>query len=284
MSDEQYSKIDKCVDEVADTIKLHQETIWEYAELSYKEFKSSAFIQELLESKGFALADKGIGGLETSWIANFSNGESGGGPTIGIAVEYDALPGLGNDKVPTQAPAKSGSTNGHGCGHNIIGSTSIGCALALKKYMETEGVAGTLQVYGCPAEEMLNGKNYMAMDGAFDKADVVLHNHPGPLSTVWNFHSAGSLDIHVEFHGRTSHAGMFPWEGRSALHAMEIFMHSLNCMREQMIPSARLHYQVLSGGLAVNVIPDYTKILVRYRGPSATNIKKHYERIKPRKR
>ena len=279
MTNTDYSKIDACVDGVKDAIKLHSETIWEYAETSYQEFKSSAFIQELLESKGFTISDRGIGGLETSWIATFANA-NGDGPCVGIMVEYDALPGLGNDITPTQSPSKSGNTNGHGCGHNLIGSTSVGAALALKNYMEAEGIKGTLQVYGCPAEEMLNGKNYMALDGAFKKADVVLHNHPGPINTVWNFHSAGSVDLNVEFKGVAAHAGMCPWKGRSALHAMEVFMHSLNCMREQMVPTARLHFQVLSGGSAVNVIPDYTKILVRYRGPSASNMKKHIDWIK----
>lgn len=95
---------------------------------------------------------------------------------------------LGNDLAPKKMPCKNGITSGHGCGHNLIGCTSTGAALALKAYLLSEGIPGTVQVYGCPAEEMLNGKNYMAMDGAFDQADVVLHNHPGPLSTVWNFH------------------------------------------------------------------------------------------------
>ena len=263
MTEPDYDKVDAFVDANADSIRLHAKTIWEYAEISYKEFKSSAFVAELLESKGFVISDRGIGGLETSWIATYGTGS----PVIGIMVEYDALPSLGNALKPTQTPAESGNTNGHGCGHNLIGSSSIGAALGLKALLESDSsVNGTIQVYGCPAEEMLNGKNYMAMDGAFEKADVVLHNHPGCFNTVWNFHSAGSVDLNVEFFGKTSHAGAMPWGGRSALHALELMMHALNQMREQMVPSARLHYQVLSGGTAVNVIPDYAKLLVRYRG------------------
>ena len=83
-----------------------------------------------------------------------------GPPVLGYLVEFDALPGLGNDTVPKKTPAKSGNTNGHGCGHNLIGSSSIGAAIALKNHMEKAQISGTIKVFGCPAEEMLNGKIY----------------------------------------------------------------------------------------------------------------------------
>ena len=141
--------------------------------------------------------------------------------------------------------------------------------------MEKNNIAGTLRVVGCPAEEYLNGKNYMAAAGAFDGLDACLHNHPMSINAVWNFHSTASLDLWVEWRGTTAHAGMAPWDGRSALHAAEIFLVAANMMREQMLPTARLHYQILEGGLAVNVIPDYAKVLIRYRGPSAENVEKY---------
>ncbi|MDX8339033.1 amidohydrolase [Draconibacterium sp. IB214405] len=263
-----YNKIEKEVDAVSDMIWDVASNVWEYAELGYKEFESSSHVSETLEKNGFAISDRGIGGLDTSWIASWGSGS----PVLGILVEFDALPGLGNDTVPTHKPAKSGNTNGHGCGHNLIGSSSVGAAVALKNHMEKEKIAGTIKVVGCPAEELLNGKNYMAANGAFKGLDVCLHNHPGPVNTVWNFHSTASLDLWVEWQGRTAHAGAAPWEGRSALHAAEIFLVAANMMREQMLPTARLHYQILEGGMAVNVVPDYAKVLIRYRGPSAENV------------
>jgi len=180
----------------------------------------------------------------------------------------------------TETPAKSGNTNGHGCGHNLIGATSIGAAIALKNHMEKEKIAGTLRVVGCPAEEMLNGKNYMASDGAFDGLDVCLHNHPMSENTVWNFHSTASIDLWVEWHGTTAHAGAAPWDGRSALQAAEIFLVAANMMREHILPTARMHYQILDGGQAVNVVPGYAKVLFRYRGPSAANVLEHVKWLK----
>jgi aminobenzoyl-glutamate utilization protein B len=271
-----YTKIEKEVDAQADVIWDMASNVWEFAELGYEELKSSAYECEVLEKNGFKISDRGIGGLDTSWIATCGSGF----PVLGILVEFDALPGLGNDTVPKQTPAKSGNTNGHGCGHNLIGSTSIGAAIALKNHMEKEKISGTIKVFGCPAEEMLNGKNYMAVGGAFAGLDVCMHNHPMMENAVWNFHSAAAMDLWVEWHGKTAHAGATPWEGRSALHAAEIFLVAANMMREQILPTARMHYQILDGGQAVNVIPDYAKVLFRYRGPSAENVLENVAWIK----
>ncbi len=202
-----YKKLEKEVDAQAELIWDVASNVWEFAELGYEEVQSSAYESEVLEKNGFEIGDRGIGGLDTSWIATWG----GGSPVLGLLVEFDALPGLGNDTVPKQTPAKSGNTNGHGCGHNLIGATSIGAAIALKNHMEKESISGTIRVVGCPAEEMLNGKNYMASDGAFDGLDVCLHNHPCPENTVWNFHSVASMDLWIEWHGRTAHAGATPW-------------------------------------------------------------------------
>jgi len=263
-----YKKIEQEVDAVSNMIWDVASNVWDFAELGYKEFQSSSHVSETLEKNGFKISDRGIGGIDTSWIATWGSGS----PVLGLLVEFDALPGLGNDTVPVHTPAKNGNPNGHGCGHNLIASTSVGAAVALKNIMEKENIAGTLRVVGCPAEEYLNGKNYMAADGAFDGLDVCLHCHGAPINTVANFHSTASIDLWVEWHGVTAHAGVSPWEGRSALHAAEIFLVAANMMREQMLPTARLHYQILNGGLAVNVIPDYAKVLIRYRGPSAENV------------
>ena len=266
-----YLEIDKEVDKHSDAIWDLASHVWAFAEVGLEEQKSSAYASALLEKNGFKISDRGIGGLDTSWIATWGKGS----PTIGILVEYDALPGLGNDTQPTKTPAKSGNTNGHGCGHNLICSTSIGAAMALKAHMEKKRISGTLKVFGCPAEEKMTGKNYMASAGAFKGLDVALHNHPAPVNSVWNFHSTAMVDLIVEWNGVTAHAAAVPWEGRNAVHAMEVFLVAANMMREQMLPTARLHYQILEGGLAVNVIPDYAKLLIRYRGPSAENCEKY---------
>lgn len=266
-----YKKIDQEVQSLSDTIWDIASNVWEFAELGYEEFESSALESAVLAQHGFEITERAIAGLETSWVATWGTGK----PVLGYLVEFDALPDLGNDTQPTQTPAKNGNSNGHGCGHNLIGASSIGAAIALKNHMQKEGISGTIKVYGCPAEEALNGKNYMAAAGVFDDLDVCLHNHPAMVNAAINFHSTASVDLWIEWKGVTAHAGASPWEGRSALHAAELFLSSANMMREQMEPTGRLHYQILDGGSAVNVIPDHAKILVRYRGKSAENVRQY---------
>jgi aminobenzoyl-glutamate utilization protein B len=81
-----------------------------------------------LEKSGFDISDRGIGGLDTSSIASWGSGSR----VLGILVEFDALPDLGNEAVPTKKPREDGVTNGHGCGHNLIGSGAIGAGRPYK--------------------------------------------------------------------------------------------------------------------------------------------------------
>ncbi len=135
-----YTKLDQEVDAVAGDIWDMASKVWEFAELGFEEVQSSVYEAGMLKKHGFDTVDKGTGGIDTAWVAQWGSGS----PVIGILVEFDALPGLGNDTVPTKTPAKSGNTNGHGCGHNLIGSGAIGAAIALKAHMEKEGTGHNL--------------------------------------------------------------------------------------------------------------------------------------------
>jgi len=263
-----YTQIEAEVDAVAEVILDMASKVWTFAELGFQEIKSSALEAAVLEKHGFAISDRGIGGIDTSWIATWGSGS----PVIGFLVEFDALPGLGNEPVPTKTPRKDGVTNGHGCGHNLIGSGAIGAALALKAHMEKTGIPGTIKVFGCPAEELLAGKNYMAQAGAFDGLDACLHHHPGPMTAALNFHTTAAMDLTIEWQGTTAHSGQAPWDGRSSVQAAQLFLHGVDMMREHILPTARMHYYMADGGNAVNVVPDYAKVVFRYRGPSTDNV------------
>ena len=118
---------------------------------------------------------------------------------------------------------------------------------------------------GCPAEELLIGKNYMAKAGAFEGLDACLHHHPGPRNIAFNFQMQASADLAIEWRGKSAHSALAPWAGRSALHAMEVFVTAANAMREQMLPTCRLHYYMAEGPKAVNSIPDFVRLIVRFR-------------------
>jgi aminobenzoyl-glutamate utilization protein B len=122
--------------------------IWDTPEINYEEYRSSAEHASMLKAQGFRVS-VGIAGLPTAVM-----GEAGaGGPVIAILGEFDALPGLSQEaRIAEKRPVVDGG-NGHGCGHNLLGSGSLMAATAVKDWLERHGVKGRIRYYGCPAEE-----------------------------------------------------------------------------------------------------------------------------------
>jgi aminobenzoyl-glutamate utilization protein B len=236
--------------------------VWALAELSLQEERSAAIHIRELEAAGFAITSRGTSGYPSAFVAEWTQGQ--GGPKLGCLPEYDALPGLGNAAEPRQAPT-AGNTNGHGCGHNLLGAGCTGGAIALAAMMQQAGTAGTIRVYGCAAEEKEGVKVYMARDGLFDDLDAAIAWHPTPVAVTGLLRSAASNALQVTFHGRTAHAGNSPWQGRSALDALELFTHGVNLMREHVEPTARMHYIITAGGVAPNIVPDHAALMMTIR-------------------
>jgi aminobenzoyl-glutamate utilization protein B len=140
------------IDQNAARFSAISRSIWEYAELGYLEEKSSSLLQRELQAAGFSIRS-GVAGEPTAFVATYGQGE----PVIGIMGEFDALPGLSQDTVPTRKPLVAQSP-GHACGHNLLGSGAALAAIALKQFMERNRVSGTLRYYGTPAEEGGDGK------------------------------------------------------------------------------------------------------------------------------
>src|SRR5215470_14641689 len=78
--------------------------IWDFAELGYHEAKSSDLLQEQLEKAGFKV-QAGVANEPTAFIANYGEGK----PVVAILGEFDALPGLSQQTVPTRDPVKAGA-------------------------------------------------------------------------------------------------------------------------------------------------------------------------------
>lgn len=228
--------------------------VWEYAELALRETQSAAALADYLESQGFVV-ERGVAGMPTAFVATWGSGS----PVIGILGEYDALPGLSNMLEPRQVPIIEGDP-GHGCGHNLFGVASAGAALAAKEVMQRRRLSGTIRFFGCPAEETVVGKTYMARDGVFDGLDVCLDWHPGSTTGVGFSRSRALNNFTVEFFGKTAHGAGDPWNGRSALDAVELMNHAVNMLREHVRPSTRIHYVIENGGGAPNVVPGYAKV------------------------
>ncbi|SRR6266851_3645742 len=256
-----FEVIDQAVEQARPTMERLARELWQLAELSLQEVQSARLIMDMLREEGFTITSKGTARVPTAFIAEWGTDR----PILGVLVEYDALPGLGNEAVPHQEPRKDHVTSGHGCGHNLLGSAAIGAAIALKNLASAHHIPGTLRVFGCAAEETEGAKVYMAREGLFNDLDAVLHWHPDSDAAVTNIRSAATNSVRIEFFGKAAHAGGVPWLGRSALHAAELCAHGINLMREHVEPTARIHYVFEKGGEAPNVVPDYARIRLYVR-------------------
>jgi len=72
-----------------------------------------------------------------------------GSPVIGVMGELDALAGVSQKAVPYKEPVVEGGP-GHGCGHNIHGTSGMAGAIAIKVAMEEEPRSGHGQVLRLP--------------------------------------------------------------------------------------------------------------------------------------
>lgn len=249
------------------------DAIWEYAELGLIEHRSVKLLGDELESHGFRV-ERGVAGMPTALVASYGEGK----PVIGVMGEYDALQGVSQKKTPYKEPLVEGGP-GHGCGHNIHGTTALAGALAVRHMMEEHGLKGTIRFYGCPAEESGSGKVWMVRDGVFDGVDAVLSHHPGAMNYGPLGSSLANNSVKFHFHGKTSHAAGSPEQGRSALDAVELMNVGVNYLREHVVQDARIHYVIEEGGGQPNVVPDYARSWYLIRAPERDQVDQIYARV-----
>ncbi len=263
----------KWIDEHREEFINVSDKIWEYAELGLVETKSSKLIAKTLEKHGFKV-QLGVAGMPTGILAEYGKGK----PVIGLMGEYDALPGISNVAEPVKKPLIEGAP-GHGCGHNIHGTTALAAAIALRYTMEKEKLKGTIRFYGTPAEENYGGKVYMVTAGLFDDVDACLSHHPSEFNCAGMASSTATNDYKFEFHGKTAHAAGNPEMGRSALDAVELMNVGVNFLREHVIQEARIHYVIEEGGGQPNVVPDYARSWYYIRAPERSQLAPITQRI-----
>lgn len=261
-------------EKLKDNVHLISQQLWELSETALKEYKSAELLISVLRKEGFVI-EEGVAGMPTAFVASYGTGK----PVIGILAEYDALPGVGNAAVPYRQPRADGITDGHGCGHNLFGSACVNAAIAVRRIMEKQGIKGTLKLLGTPAEETLVGKVYMAKAGVFDDLDAALDWHPGTSTGVTYNPTLAMNNFEVEFFGQAAHGAADPWNGRSALDAIELMNHAVNMMREHVYPTTRIHYVMPHAGDAPNVVPEYAKVWYFVRDTTQKNVQMIYDWI-----
>ncbi|GMV04393.1 MAG: peptidase M20 [Gemmatimonadota bacterium] len=247
--------------------------IWDLAEVGYVETESSALLAGELEAHGFRVT-RGVAGIPTAFVAEYGSGK----PVIGFIGEFDALPGINQDRSPVRKPVPDKQA-GHACGHHLFGTASSAAAMAAAEWLKQTGRAGTVRFYGTPAEEGGSGKVYMVRAGLFADADVVLSWHAGDQNDASPGSNLAVKSAKFRFSGVSAHAAAAPDRGRSALDGVEALNFMANLMREHVPQETRIHYVVTEGGNAPNVIPDHAEVYYYVRHPEPETVRSIFDRL-----
>ncbi len=250
--------------------------VWSTPETCYSEQNSMSAHVDELRYHGFSVT-KGIANIPTAVLGEYGSS----GPIIAFLGEYDALAGLSQKAdVFHQDPIKKGA-NGHGCGHNLLGSASMQAAVALKDWLKDSNLPGVVRYYGCPAEEGGAAKTFMVRDKIFKDVDAAITWHPGCLPGIVKGSSLANCRVDFTFEGRASHAAVSPHLGRSALDAIELMNVGVNYMREHMPDKARIHYALIDGGgISPNVVQAKAQVRYVVRDETTPKMMELLERVK----
>jgi len=248
-------RIQALVAREADAAAHLSDEIADLAEPGFEEFKSSKRLSDYLAGRGFEV-ERPWRQMPTAFRAVWGKGK----PSIGLLAEYDALPDCGEEP----------GSWGHGCCHNLLGVGSAVGAVAAKGMLETARISGRIVLWGCPAEEILAGKVYMARDGAFRENDAILAWHPGG-NAVGRLGGSAMDSVLFEFFGKTAH-GASAHAGRSALDGVMLLDVAANYLREHVPENVRIHMCIRDGGRAPNVVPAYAKAWYYVRGKNRAQV------------
>lgn len=246
--------------------------IWEHPELALEEIYAAELQISYLKENGFTIST--VEGLPTAFIAEYGDGL----PVIGILGEYDALPGLSQKAVPYREANLQGG-NGHGCGHNLIGTGGIGAAASIKECISKGGLKGRIRYFGCPAEEKYCGKELMLRAGAFEGTDCCLSWHPEGVNKITKDAFRAVYDVNYRFKGTTSHYVADRELGGSAVSGVELLNIGVQFIRAHLNDSFIIESCIVKGAEASNVLPEVTEVSYGLRADTTEDCRRLMKRI-----
>ena len=248
--------------------------IFSFNELGFQEFETQRYVTGILEDHGFTV-EQGVAGIPSAWWATWGSGS----PVIALGTDVDGIPQASQKPgVAYREPLVPGAP-GHGEGHNSGQALNITAALAVQKIMQRENLPGTLVIWPGIAEEQLGAKAHYVKAGLFDDVDIVLYSHvSSDMSVSWG-ESAGNGMVSVEylFAGESAHGAGSPWDGRSALDAVELMNIGWNFRREHLRIQQRSHYVITDGGDQPNVVPPSAAVWYFFRETDYPSIMRMWE-------
>lgn len=222
-------------------------TLAKNPELSSHEFETVKTLGAVLEKYGMDVTYE-FCNLPTAFKASPVKVDNPKG-RLAILCEYDALPEVG-----------------HACGHCASGSMSVLTALTLRK-MQQDGVAFNMDIdiIGTPDEEATGCKVDMCNAGVFKDYDLAIMVHLDGEETRPNSQFLALDCFRARYHGKPAHAAGEPWNGINAVNGVQLAIHAMDMMRQQVRPETRIGTWIIAGGTASNVIPEFGELEVTVR-------------------
>jgi amidohydrolase len=235
-------------------------------ELSYKEFETSAFVQNKLKEIGIPfsiMAETGVVGL--------IEGKNPSSKIIALRADMDALPIREENNIDYKS--KNDGVM-HACGHDVHTTCLLGAAKILHELKhEWEG---TVKLIFQPGEERNpGGASIMIKEGVLEnpkpQAIFGLHVHPGLQIGKLSFRGgkvmASADELYITVKGKGGHAAA----PHLAVDPILIASHLIISLQQIISRNRNPHHpSVLSitsfnGGTTTNVIPNEVKLMGTFR-------------------
>jgi amidohydrolase len=250
-------QLDQAIDERADALIALRRHLHMHPEISGKEFQTTAYLLEQLESIG---CDCRVPTERRGVVADVGTEKM---PRIGLRADIDALQ-IQDAKDVSYRSTHDGVM--HACGHDAHSAILYGALSGLQQLAVSDGFPWPVSVRGIfqPAEETAQGAREMVQFGALDGIDAIFGLHVDPKRPVGSIglrdgvSTANCDEIRIQLRGVGAHAAR-PHEAVDALSAAAQLVQTvyLNIPRTtDSQESVVVTFGRIVGGANSNVIPE----------------------------
>jgi aminobenzoyl-glutamate utilization protein B len=266
---------DEAIDRNAEAIAAIGDNVFFFGELGMQEVESAKHVKSVLESIGFTV-ETGTAGMPTNIWAHWGTGK----PQIVIVSEMDALPGGSQTPGSIERKPLIAGAPGHMEGHNTHPGVAIGAAYAVKQAMQRYNIPGSIAISLGPAEEQIVSRPYLVRAGLFKDADIAIVLHIGEnFAAGYGLMNYAAISAKFNFHGKTAHGAVNPWDGKDAVDAVELMDLGFDKLREHLRPTYRAHRAITAGGIQPNIIPDFGQIWWFVRDANMADAKATFDKL-----
>ena len=235
-------------------------------ELSYKEFETSLFVQQKLQSWNIPFTV-----MATTGVVGLIKGKSPDKKIIALRADMDALPILEENNVPYKS--KNDGVM-HACGHDVHTTCLLGAAKILNELKDEW--EGTVKLIFQPGEEKNpGGASYMIADGVLENPKpekiFALHVNPameaGQLSFRGGMVMASADELYITIKGKGGHAASPHLTADTILIASQLIISLQQIISRNNNPfnPSVLSITSFQGGNTTNVIPSEVKLMGTFR-------------------